>query len=257
MSGALAGRRVLITRARHQAAQLATQLEAAGAETISIPTIEIAPPENWEAMDAALRQIHTFDWLVLTSANAVDSLQQRLAQLHLGPKDIAEVRFAVIGPATAAAVEAAGLRVALMPQVAIAEKLAEALGPNVAGKSLLLPQAKVARDLLAAELTRAGARVTVVEAYQNVVPEGSADKLRAVFADPEKSPHVVVFTSSSTAQNFFRLLQQSSIALPPGIALASIGPITSQTLRELGHPPNVEAEEHNLPGLVRALASSI
>jgi uroporphyrinogen-III synthase len=254
MSNPLAGYRVLVTRAQHQASQLATQLQAAGAETISIPTIEIVPPQDWGPLDLALLNIKDFDWLVLTSANAVQSLQQRMEILHLSPQDFADVKIAVIGPATAHAAEDIALRITLMPSEAVAEKLAEILRPHVADKNVLLSQARVARDVLALELQRAGAKLTVVEAYQNVVPAESADLLRAAFVNASHRPHAIVFTSSSTAQNFFQLIQQSGLTLPSGTVLASIGPVTSQTLREHGFAPDIEAEEHNIPGLVKALS---
>jgi uroporphyrinogen-III synthase len=258
MGKGLAGCRVLITRAPHQASQLAALLAAAGAETVSIPTIEIVAPEDWGPLDAALREIEKFDWVALTSANAVDSVKQRMEVLNLAAVDFAGVEIAVVGPATARAAEAIGLRVTLMPAEAVAEKLAERLGPLVAGKKVLLPQARGAREVLAVELARAGAQVTVVEAYRNVVPAGAVESLRELFCGAIAGtagtrPKAIAFTSSSTAENFFRLMEKSGIELTTGVVLASIGPVTTQSLRELGHSPVVEAEEHTVAGLVGAL----
>jgi len=257
MGKGLVGCRILITRAQHQAPQLAAQLEAVGAETISIPTIEIAPPEDWAPLDAAMRRLNEFDWLVLTSSNAVDALRQRTEALGLAVDGFAGLQVAVVGPATARAVEALGLMVALMPEVAVAEKLAEALRGLVAGKKVLLPQARGAREVLAEKLQRAGARLTVVEVYGNVVPDGSVAALRELFGDEAKRPHAIAFTSSSTALNFFALMEKSGIGLPQGVVLASIGPVTSGTLHGLGRVVDVEAEEHTVEGLVRAIGQGL
>ena len=157
----LANKRILITRTRHQASELATQLEALGATAILIPTIEIAPPASFAALDAALTCLRTYDWLVFTSANAVEAFHRRAQFLHLTqlPRHIA-----AIGPATLRAANEIGLTVDLVPTPYIAESLAEALIPEAPGKSFLLVRAAEARDTLPAALTAAGATVTIGEA---------------------------------------------------------------------------------------------
>jgi len=253
MGTALAGRRILITRAQHQASQLAALLQAAGAETISIPTIEIMPPDDCAQIDAALSQLHAFDWLVITSANTMQILQQRMQILDVSVEKFSHLKIGVVGPATARAVEEMGLKVALVPQEAVAESLAIAMQPLVSGKKIFLPQAQGARDVLLVQLQQAGAVVTAVEAYRNVVPEGSIERLREVFSQPESGPHAIAFTSSSTAQHFFQLLERSGAVMPQEIALASIGPVTSKTLQQMGFTADIEAVEHTIPGLVDAL----
>jgi uroporphyrinogen-III synthase len=246
----LANKRILITRTRHQASDLAAQLEALGATTILIPTIEIVPPASFAALDAALTCLRTYDWLLFTSANAVEAFHRRAQLLHLTqlPKHIA-----VIGPATLAAANTIGLTVDLIPPQYIAESLAESLLPESPGKSFLLVRAADARDHLPETLTAAGAAVTIAEAYRNQLPPDSIPALQTLFASPETYPDAITFTSASTARNLCALLEAANQTLPPNITLASIGPITSQTLRDLGHEPTIEAPEPAISALVESL----
>jgi uroporphyrinogen-III synthase len=248
----LTNKRILITRTRHQASELATQLEALGATPITIPTIEIVPPNSFAALDAALTCLRTYDWLLFTSANAVDAFHRRAQFLHLTqlPKHIA-----VIGPATLRAANAIGLTVDLVPPQYTAESLAEALLPEAPGKSFLLPRAAEARDILPEILRAAGATVTIAEAYRNQTPPDSIPALQHLFSAPENYPDAITFTSASTATNLFALLEAANLTLPPNLTLASIGPITSQALRDLGHEPTVEAAEPTIPALVQSLAT--
>ena len=230
----LTHKRILITRTRHQASDLATQLEALGASTILIPTIEIAPPASFSALDAALTCLRTYDWLLFTSANAVEAFHRRAQFLHLTqlPKHIA-----AIGPATLRAANEIGLTVDLIPPQYIAESLAEALLPEAPGKSFLLVRAAEARDTIPEALTAAGATVTIAEAYRNQLPTDSIPALQHLFSSPANYPDAITFTSASTARNLCALLEAANLTLPPNITLASIGPITSETLRDLGHVP--------------------
>ncbi|HXC97184.1 MAG TPA: uroporphyrinogen-III synthase [Edaphobacter sp.] len=246
----LANKRILITRAPHQASELATQLQAFGAVPILIPTIEIAPPASFAALDAALACLGTYDWLLFTSANAVEAFHRRAHFLHLTqlPKHIA-----VIGPATLRAANDIGLTVDLIPTQYVAESLAEALLPEAPGKSFLLVRAAEARDHLPHTLTGAGATVTIAEAYRNQLAAESIPAVQQLFASPENYPDAITFTSASTVRNLCNLLEASNLTFPSGITLASIGPITSQTLRDFGHAPNVEAAEPTIPALIQSL----
>jgi uroporphyrinogen-III synthase len=251
----LANRRILITRTRQQASALADQLQALGAIPILIPTIELAPPESFAALDAALAAIRTYDWLIFTSANAVDAFHRR-AQFHR--LTAVPRRIAVIGPATARAVESIGLSVDLIPSKYVAESLAEALTRHAHNHSgdpanMLLIRAEQARDVLPETLTTAGATLTIANAYRNQVPPESITQLKEIFSTPEHHLHAITFTSASTATNLFNLLESAGITLPPGITLASIGPITSNTLRDLGYPPIIEATEPTIPALIASL----
>jgi uroporphyrinogen-III synthase len=246
----LTNKRILITRTRHQASDLATQLQALGATPILIPTIEIAPPTSFAALDAALTCLRTYDWLLFTSANSVEAFHRRAQFLHLTqlPKHIA-----VIGPATLRAANEIGLTVDLIPQKYIAEALAEALLPEASGKSFLLVRAAEARDTIPQALTAAGATVTIAEAYCNQIPADSIPALQSIFDLPENYPDAITFTSASTARNLINLLEAANLTLPPNITLASIGPVTSEALRNLDHPPTIEAVESTIPALVESL----
>jgi uroporphyrinogen-III synthase len=247
---ALANKRILITRARNQASELATQLASLGATPIVIPTIEIVPPASFRALDASLTCLRTYDWLLFTSPNAIDAFHRRAQFLRLTqlPKKIA-----VIGPATLAAATAIGLTVDLVPPRYVAESLTESLLSEAPGKSFLLIRAAEARDYLPKTLTAAGAIVTIAEAYRNQVPLESIHAFQALFKFPENYPDAITFTSASTARNLCALLDVAGLMLPPTIILASIGPITSDALRALNHEPTIEATEPTIAALVQAL----
>jgi uroporphyrinogen-III synthase len=246
----LTNKRILITRTRHQASDLAAQLEALGATPILIPTIEIVPPASFAALDAALTCLRTYDWLVFTSPNAVEAFHRRAQFLHLTQLPI---HIAAIGPATLNAANAIGLTVDLIPPQYIAESLAEALLPEAPGKSFLLVRAAEARDILPETLTAVGATVTIAEAYRNQLPPDSIPALQHLFATPANYPDAITFTSASTARNLVALLEAANLTLPENITLASIGPITSEALRDLGHDPTIEAPEPTIPALIQSL----
>lgn len=244
----LTGKRILITRTRSQASELAAALTALGAEPVLIPTIQLAPPTSYDALDTAIAAIETFDWLLFTSANAVEVFAQRRAARPISKR----LGIAAIGPATARALTAVGLKPDVLPPQAIAESFAESLLPHAeAGERMLLIRAEQARDHLPDTLLAAGADLTIAPAYRTVIPGESTASLRNLFA--AQPPDAITFTSSSTATNFFTLLEAAQLILPAGIALASIGPITSQTLRDLGHPPTIEAAAATTQSLIEAL----
>jgi uroporphyrinogen-III synthase len=250
----LAGERVLVTRAKDQAGSLAAELEALGASVIEIPSIEIHPPASYAPLDATLANLENYDWLILTSVNGVAALFARMETLGFGPEKLLHLNIAAIGPATREAIEEHGLPVDVIPEKYVAESVVESLRDQVRGKRVLLVRAKVARDLIPEELRIAGARVHVAEAYETVVPEESRARLEKVFADRRQRPTIITFTSSSTARNFVALLGSDDPAEALyGINVASIGPVTSATLRELGLHVDIEATEYTIPGLVKAL----
>jgi len=250
----LAGERVLITRAKDQAGSLAEELEELGATVVEVPAIEIRPPASYVALDATLHNIENYDWLILTSVNGVEALFARMQTLGFGPEKLLHLNIAAIGPATRQKIEEHGLPVDVMPEKYVAESVVEALWKQVRGQRVLLARAKVARDVIPEELRKAGARVHVVEAYETVVPQESLARLQKVLSDPSQRPTAVTFTSSSTVRNFVALLGSEEPAKSlHGITIASIGPVTSATLRELGLHVDVEAQQFTIPGLVRAL----
>jgi uroporphyrinogen-III synthase len=294
----LSGIRVLVGRARHQSGALSSEFRKRGAEVIAIPFIEIRKPKSFKPLDTALKNLASYDWLILTSVNGVEALWDRMKRLNLdvekvrkakeltvgkvgeghsftraarSAKSIAalatksnRLRIAAIGPATQNAIEQRGVQVDVVPKEYVAESVVKSLKNKVKGKRVLLVRAKVARDVIPRDLRRVGAQVDVVEAYETVVPRSSRARLRAVLKSPAKRPHVVTFTSSSTVRNFVELLgpvyrskggskgRHKAIA---DIQTASIGPVTSATLRELGLPVDIAAKEFTISGLIEAICN--
>ncbi len=263
----LSGVRVLVGRARHQAGALSAQLRSLGADVIEIPFIEIRKPKSFKPLDSALKNLDTYDWLILTSVNGVEAMWKRLKKLRLtAPSKSSRssatgdgtLRIAAIGPATKKAIEQSGGPVHVVPKEYVAESVVRSLKSKVKGKRVLLVRAKVARDVIPTQLRNAGAHVDVVEAYETVVPPRSRARLKAALKNSRKRPHVVTFTSSSTVKNFVELLgsrKTKSRALD-GVLMSSIGPVTSSTLRDLGLPVNIAAKEFTIPGLVSAIVQT-
>lgn len=256
-SGPLAGKRIVVTRAQAQAEGLSSVLRQFGAEAIDAPLIEIRPPDSYEALDAALNAILDYDWLILTSVNGVEALFARLKKLRIAPAKLAHLQVAAIGPATQREIENGGLKVAVTPDRYVAEAVVEALKGQTKGKRVLLVRAKVARDVLPTELRKTGAKVDVAEAYETHVPKGSKAKLNRLFSNDTSRPDIVTFTSSSTATNFLSLLEKDHWHGLREIWLASIGPVTSDTLRQAGFKPNIEALEYTMEGLALAIAKHV
>jgi uroporphyrinogen-III synthase len=252
----LSGRRVLVTRARHQAGRLAEELRARGAEVVEVPTIEIAPPESYEPLDRALRDLSQYQWLIATSANAVGALCARMEALGLSAKDCGHLRIAAVGSATAQALLALGLPPAITPQEYVAESLVEAIGVQTRGQRVLLARAAVARDLIPDALRAQGSRVDVVDAYRTVIPADAVTVIRTIYAGG-RLPDAATFTSSSTVANFLALLREAGVEAPVSLRAVSIGPITSRTLREHGWEPAAEADPHDLAGLVDAVVLAL
>ncbi len=286
MSAPLDGLRVLVTRAPHQAAELSRALRALGAVPVEIPALEIAPPENYTSLDAALQILHSaqgasgdrasaeggFDWIIFTSANAVRAFVARSAALGLAPlggsapdpgppaasqSPSAAVgqtpSVAVIGRATADAARDAGFAVTLVPEQAVAESLAAALAPRVSGSRVLLVRAAVARDILPETLRAAGANLMIAEAYRNLIPDASIPLLARAL---EQGIDAATFTSSSSVTHLAALARAAALPFPlPRVAAISIGPITSATLREHNWPPAAEAATADILSLVAAVRS--
>lgn len=250
-AGPLRGRRILVTRAVHQAGKLSDALRAVGADVIEVPVLEIRPPESVAALDAALAQLAQYDWLILTSGNTVRALTQRAADLGLPFSLPGSTKVAAVGQGTATAAREAGLEVTVVPESYVAESLVDALKGEAAGKRILLARAAVARDVIPDALRAAGAHVDVVEAYRNVLPEAAPVQLRSALADRIDA---VPFTSSSSVTHLAEAARAFSLDWPfAGVAAISIGPVTSQTLREANWPPAAEAATSDIGGLVDAI----
>jgi uroporphyrinogen-III synthase len=273
----LGGVRVLVGRARHQAGALSAELRKLGAKVIEIPFIEIRKPTSFKPLDSALKNLGCYDWLILTSVNGVEAMWERMDKLKINLKNVREgheftravknqkqtsasavagLHIAAIGPATRKAIEQRGAKVDVVPKEYVAESVVQSLRRRVKGKRVLLVRARIARDVIPNELRKAGARVDVVEAYETVVPQASRIRLRNALANEQRRPQVITFTSSSTVRNFVALLRKPN-AQVAGIRMASIGPVTSSTLRELGLRVDISAKEFTIPGLVKAIRQSI
>jgi len=248
----LAGKRILVTRARHQAGQLSAELTALGAEVIEIPAIEIVPPDSFEPLDEALRNLQRYQWLIVTSANTVQSIRERLAALDLAATSLAHLIIAAIGSATARALQEADLSVTVTPKEYVAESLIASIGDQARDARVLIARAAIARDIIPAALTRASARVDVVDAYRNIISESSISRIAEILATGQTPPDAATFTSSSTVTNFFHLLEAARHTRPDGMRAISIGPITSQTLRDHNWEPAAEADPHDIAGLIAA-----
>ena len=253
----LNGIRVLVGRARHQASALSAELRTRGAAVTEIPFIQIRKPRSFAPLDMALKNLGSYDWLILTSVNGVEAMWERLDKLRLKAKHLQHLRVAAIGPATKKAIEQRGVTVDLVPKEYVAESVVRSLRRRVKGKRILLVRAKVARDVIPRELRQAGGHVDVVEAYETVIPRSSRPRLYAKLTRPDKRPHVITFTSSSTVRNFVALLRPRGAVTLRGVRLASIGPVTSSTLRELGLTVDIEAKQFTIPGLVQAIVRAM
>jgi uroporphyrinogen-III synthase len=249
----LTGTRILVGRARHQASGLSAGLRSLGASVVEIPFIEIRKPRSFQPLDEALKNLKRYDWLILTSVNGVEAMWERRRKFRLTRRHFEHLQIAAIGPATKRALIMSGLKVKMVPEEYVAESVVEGLRDKVSGKRVLLVRARVARDVIPEELRAAGAEVDVVEAYETVIPKKSQERLHSLMKDSTRRPHLVTFTSSSTARNFAELLGTGRTRLLKDVEFASIGPVTSSTLRELQLPVAIEAREFTVGGLIRAI----
>lgn len=249
----LFGKTIAVTRTREQASELVARLSDLGAECVECPTIRIVPPETWEPLDQAIDRLGTYDWLVLTSVNGVDFFFSRLFEKGNDVRALAKVRTATIGPATAKRLRDYGFRSDIVPKTYRAESIIEAFEKEpMDGKKVLLPRAKEARPTLPVEVRKMGAIVDEIAVYETKQATESVALLISRLA--KRSVDMVTFTSSSTVKNFKAALPEKDFSeLVEGIKVASIGPITSDTARELGLHVDVEAKEYTIPGLCDAI----
>jgi uroporphyrinogen III methyltransferase/synthase len=252
----LFGRRIVVTRSREQAGELIEMLEERGAEAIASPTIRIAAPDDSAPLDAALSAVTGFDWIIFTSANAVDSFMARLlAQGDV--RDLKGIRIATVGPSTASRLNRYGIRVDLTPGEYRAEGLIEALGSlaPVRGTRVLLPRADIGREVIADDLRRAGAEVTDVIAYRTTLAQGERDGDRDVYRMLlDGQIDAITFTSASTVRNFAQIHGEDQAAdLLRDIVVACIGPVTAEAAHQLGIAATVMPERYTIPDLVDTL----
>lgn len=248
----LSGQTVLVTRAAGQASTFSKQLMAAGATVLELPTLEIVPPSSWQPLDRALSQLQAFDWLILTSHNAVNFFMQRLQQQGKDSRALCHLKIAVVGEKTAATLGSYGLVADFIPSEFVADALVAEFPVPVAGLRILFPRVESGgRPLLVEALTAAGAQVTEVPAYESRCPQQvDPTVLKAL---QERRVTIVTFTSSKTVKHFCQLVGPEAANLLASVRIASIGPQTSQTCRELLGRVDCEAQEHSLQGLLSAL----
>jgi uroporphyrinogen-III synthase len=244
--GKLDSLRIVVTRAAHQAEELARPLRELGAEVILAPVIEIAPPLDGHALRQAAAHADRYDWIVFTSANAVRAFA---AELTHAPAEL-RARVAVVGAATRAVAESAGFAVRVMPSKYVAEELVASFrDEDLMGRRMVIPSAAVTRDVVAPALRQLGATVDVIEAYRNRIPADAPARVAEVFREP--LPHWVTLTSSSAADN---LVDLAGVAKLRRVKIATIGPVTSETVRRCGLEVAVEAVRQSVAGLVASIA---
>lgn len=242
--GSLNGLRIVVTRSAHQAGELAAPLRKLGAEVILLPTIGIAPPADIRPLQEAVSRANEYDWIIFTSQNSVDAFvcQRRVPE---------EQRFkvAAVGRATRECAERAGLKTHLIPEKYVAEGLIDAFGSeSLRGRRILIPSAAVTRDVIPRELETRGAIVTVVEAYRNVLPEGTAERASQVFREP--FPDWVLFASPSAVENLTTLVDLEALRQ---VKIGTIGPVTSRAVEKYSLNVAAQANTHDANGLIEVV----
>lgn len=252
----LSGKTVLVTRSIGQSAQLTRLLQQHGASVVEMPTLEIVPPSSWDELDAAIAHINDFDWLVLTSTNAVEYFFERLGSQLQDVRGLAAIKIAVIGEKTAQSLRQRGLQPDFIPPDFVADSLLVNFPQPITGKKILFPRVESGgRDVLINDFSARGAGVTEVAAYQSACP--TQVDLTALTALQDQLIDIVTFASSKTVKNFCQLLEAAlgehwQVCLEK-VEIASIGPQTSKTCKTLLGRVDVEAQEFTLEGLTQAV----
>ncbi|BDV41329.1 uroporphyrinogen III methyltransferase [Geotalea uraniireducens] len=252
----LFGKRVVVTRAADQAGAFSRKLADLGAQVLECPTIEIVPPEQWSQLDEAIAGLSDFDWLVLTSANAVQYFFARLQALGKDSRALGACRVCAVGPKTAALLRTQGVKADLIPTDYKGEGVVTTLrSQEIRGTRVLFPKGDRAREVIEKGLKALGAEVIAPVAYRNITPASlSAEVVQAL---EERRIHCITFTSSSTVQNLAALLGENRLLrLLEGVLVASIGPITSRSCRDLGLAVHVEPREYTLDALTDEIVSA-
>jgi uroporphyrinogen III methyltransferase/synthase len=248
----LYGKTILITRAEEQGEELSVLLRDLGANVVNLPMIKIVPPSDYAPMDSAIERLRTYNWLIFTSVNGVKFFFARLKEKKKDLRELNGIKIMAIGPRTREEVEKYNLSVDAMPEKFIAESVVSLFGRDVKGQKILLPRAKVARDIIPEELKKKGAEVDVVSAYETILPELKREKIFELFN--ERNIDVLVFTSSSTVKNFVHLAGQENLkTLLDGVKIACIGPVTEETAKGFGIKTDILPEEYTMPGITQAI----
>lgn len=258
----LTGKTVLVTRSAGQSSHFSYLLQQEGAEVIEMPALVITPPSSWDELDHAIAQLYNFDWLILTSSNGVEYFFERLHAQGKTNRALGTVQIAVVGKKTAASLKAHGLEPDFIPPNFVADSLVEHFPEPLEGKSILFPRVESGgRDVLVKEITAQGAEVTEVAAYESGCPAQMAPAAKTALQ--QQRIDIITFASSKTVKHFVQLLETSlpgdAQGLPiaqsrlENVCIASIGPQTSITCRQLLGRVDVEAQEYTLEGLIQAI----
>ena len=249
----LSSRRIIVTRSSDQAGEFSAMLSSRGATVLECPTIQLVDPTSWDGLDAAVAKLADFEWLVLTSVNAVRFFFQRLRFLGLDARALGQCKVCAVGPKTAEAITNHGIWPDLIPKDYKAEGVVSELSKReIKGTKILFPRADRAREIIPHDLERLGAHVTSPVIYRNILPERLCPE--TLLALEKRSVDCITFTSSSTVLNMAELLGADLLVdMLKGVAVASIGPVTSKTCRELGLKVDIEPEEYTLSALSNAI----
>ena len=252
----LFGKKVLVTRSREQASDLSRRILELGGEPIEFPTIEIREPDDYSALDSAIYNIGDYKWIILTSVNGVKYFINRMLACGKDMRDLKGVNICTIGPKTKEALEKYAVRVDYVPCEYRAEQIFEGLKDKLKPEDkVLLPRADIARKALSEALSKIGVWADEVVVYKTVPVAKGAEKLVKMLK--QREINILTFTSSSTVKNFVNLLKAQDInKLLESVVVASIGPVTSATAKELGINVDVEAKEYTIDGLVKAIAGN-
>jgi uroporphyrinogen III methyltransferase/synthase len=250
----LFGKTVLVTRAITQSRKFTELLQEEGAQVIEFPTIDVAPLRTWSRIDKAIETLGNYNWLIFTSVNGVNFFFQRLRKKKNDVRDLKGIRIAAIGEETKNEINKIGINVDLIPEEFRAEgliKLFERI--DMKGKQVLIPRAKIARELLPMKLRKMGARVDVITVYETKMPgKPKIDKVRKLLINGFID--VITFTSSSTAKNFFSMIGRDKKIISRS-TIACIGPITAETIRSFGSEPEIIAGTYTVQGLTKEVST--
>jgi len=244
------GKKIVVTRAREQASGFVSQLAGLGAQVLEFPTIKIVPPDSYQGLDAAIKEIESYDWVIFTSPNGVGCFLERLKACGKDIRDLKGVKICSIGPETAKRISNLGVSVDFVPSEYRAEGIIEGIG-EVSGKRILIPRAKEAREILPDTLREKGAFVNIATAYGTIKGDNDID-IKSALENNEID--IITFTSSSTVKNFVSMVKERDcFSLLDGVKIASIGPITANTVKEEGLNTDIMPTEYTISALTDAI----
>jgi len=251
----LFGKRIVVTRAREQASEFLSLLSGLGAECLEFPSIEIVPPENWNALDRAIKDLETYQWLLFTSVNGVKYFFERLDHHQKDVRDLKGIKVGAIGPKTAAAISKKGIKADLVPKEYRAEAIIQEMGKQeIKGAKILLPRAEKAREILPRELESQGAEVDVITAYRTMKPDQDLGKIKEMLKQGQID--MVTFTSSSTVTNFIEMFEPDLDSLRrwmQKVTVACIGPITAEKAKEKGLSVDIMPKDYTIESLSKGI----